>query len=99
MRTLGLKVTQTVCGGGAAATSGEEQEEAGCEVALAQHLRMNLVQLQTLSDPCVLCNSFSLPLPQNLPLTAAVSIKDTEVQGRMTVQVAPHLVAPFAQGI
>lgn len=36
MRTLGLKVSQTVCGG-AVATSGEEQEGAGCEVALAQH--------------------------------------------------------------
>lgn len=35
MRTLGFKVTQTVCGG-AVATSSEEEEEAGCEVALAQ---------------------------------------------------------------
>lgn len=35
MRTLGFKVTQTVCGG-AVATSREEEEEAGCEVALAQ---------------------------------------------------------------
>lgn len=63
MRTLGLKVTQTVCSG-AEATSSEQQEETGCEVALAQQLHMNLAQLQTLSDSFVLCNSFSLSLPQ-----------------------------------
>lgn len=48
----------------AVATSGEEQEEAGCEVALALQLYMDLAQPQTLSDSSVLCNSFSLSLPQ-----------------------------------
>lgn len=43
MRTQGFKVTQTVCGG-AIATSSEEEEEAGCEVALGQQLHMNLAR-------------------------------------------------------
>lgn len=49
MRTLGLKVIQTVCGS-AVVTSSEEQEEAGCEVAQAQQRHVNLAQLQALRD-------------------------------------------------
>lgn len=49
MRTLGLKVIQTVCGS-AVVTSSEEQEEAGCEVAQAQQRHMNLALLQALRD-------------------------------------------------
>lgn len=89
MRTLGLKVTQTVHGG-AVVTSSEEQEEAGCEVALGQQLHMNLALPQTRSDSSVLCNSFCLFLPPNLLVILAGQLP-LRTLGGTAVQVAPPL--------